>query len=127
MSERKSIESISHGRGGAGNIGADDTPYADGEIVREGLAGDHGDGPYSSGRGGVANIGSPGLAAAKRNDKEVIPAEALRDEEDTNHHVGRGGQGNVHVAKEGGKPHPTGLADKLKAKLFGKKVKGETA
>ncbi|KFY46733.1 hypothetical protein V495_02280, partial [Pseudogymnoascus sp. VKM F-4514 (FW-929)] len=61
MSERKSIESISHGRGGAGNIGADDTPYADGEIVREGPAGDHGDGAYSSGRGGAANIGSPGL------------------------------------------------------------------
>lgn len=101
--------------------------YADGEIVREGVAGDHGDGPYSSGRGGVANIGSPGLAAAKRNDKEVVPAEALRDEEDTNHHVGRGGQGNVHVAKEGAKAHPTGLADKLKAKLFGKKAKGETA
>jgi hypothetical protein len=102
--------------------------YADGEIVREGAAGDHGDGAYSSGRGGAANIGSPGLAPAKRNDKEVIPTEALRDSEDTNHHVGRGGQGNVVVAKEGsGKPHPTGLADKLKAKLFGKKVKGEGA
>ncbi|OBT51502.1 hypothetical protein VE04_08158 [Pseudogymnoascus sp. 24MN13] len=127
MSERKSIESISHGRGGAGNIGADDTPYADGDILLDGVAGDQGRRPYSSGRGGVANIGSPGLAAAKRNDKEVIPAEALRDEEDTNHHVGRGGQGNVHVAKEGGKAPPTRSADKLKAKLFGKKVKGEAA
>lgn len=95
--------------------------------MREGPAGDHGDGAYSSGRGGVANIGSPGLPPAKRNDKEVIPPQALRDDEDTNHHVGRGGQGNVHVAKDGAKAHPTGLADKLKAKLFGKKAKGVAA
>lgn len=41
----------SHGRGGAGNIAADETPYTDGEIVREGPLGDQGDGPYSTGVG----------------------------------------------------------------------------
>lgn len=34
---------------GAGNIGVDPTPYVDGEIVREGAAGDHGDGAFSTG------------------------------------------------------------------------------
>lgn len=90
--------------------------------MREGEVGPHGDGAYSSGRGGAANIGSPGLKATARNDRESIPAEALRASEDASpSHVGRGGQGNVHAPKpEGAKSHPTGLADKLKAKLFGK-------
>lgn len=43
---------VSHGRGGAGNIKPDDTKYVDGEIVREGAAGSHGDGAFSTGRGG---------------------------------------------------------------------------
>lgn len=43
---------VSHGRGGAGNINADDTKYVDGEVVRTGVEGSHGDGAYSSGRGG---------------------------------------------------------------------------
>lgn len=43
---------ISHGRGGAGNFNPDDTQYADGEVVRVGVEGSHGDGVYSSGRGG---------------------------------------------------------------------------
>lgn len=124
MSERKSTE-VSHGRGGAGNIGQDDTPYVDGEIVRMGPAGDHGDGAYSSGRGGAANIRDVGVTGAKRNDKEVVPATAMRPAEETNHHVGRGGQGNAVVVKKAGgeKSTPTGLADKLKNKLFGKKEK----
>lgn len=44
---------VSHGRGGAGNINPDDTPYVDGEVVREGVVGSHGDGAYSAGRGGT--------------------------------------------------------------------------
>lgn len=40
---------VSHGRGGAGNITADDTQYADAEIVR---AADEGTG-VSTGRGGT--------------------------------------------------------------------------
>lgn len=44
---------VSHGRGGAGNINPDDTPYVDGEVVREGVIGSHGDGVYSAGRGGT--------------------------------------------------------------------------
>ena len=43
---------VSHGRGGAGNINPDDTKYVDGEITRQGEAGSHGDGPFSTGRGG---------------------------------------------------------------------------
>jgi hypothetical protein len=34
---------------GAANISRDDTPYTDGEIVREGLVGDQGDGAFSTG------------------------------------------------------------------------------
>ena len=64
-----SQENVSHGRGGkpallkvpsnpihvdletkgVGNINPDDTPYTDGEIVREGPTGDQGDGAYSVG------------------------------------------------------------------------------
>jgi hypothetical protein len=43
---------VSHGIGGAGNIGKDDTKYVDGEIVRVGEQGSHGDGAFSTGRGG---------------------------------------------------------------------------
>ena len=44
---------VSHGRGGAGNINPDDTKYVDGEVVRVGPEGSHGDGAYSAGRGGT--------------------------------------------------------------------------
>lgn len=44
---------VSHGRGGAGNIDADDNKYVDGEVVRSGVEGSHGDGAFSSGRGGT--------------------------------------------------------------------------
>lgn len=43
---------VSHGRGGAGNIATDETKYVDGEVVREGVAGSHHDGAFSTGRGG---------------------------------------------------------------------------
>lgn len=43
---------VSHGRGGAGNINPDDTKYVDGEITRQGEEGSHGDGAFSTGRGG---------------------------------------------------------------------------
>lgn len=44
---------VSHGRGGAGNINADPTEYVDGGIVRQGVEGTHGDGAFSTGRGGM--------------------------------------------------------------------------
>jgi len=122
MSARNSTE-VSHGRGGAGNIGQDTTPYGDGEIVREGAVGDHGDGAFSTGRGGAANIGSPNVKATERKDEVAIPEVALRPStEGENFHVGRGGEGNVHLAEKGQK-HPEGLADKLKNKLFKRKAK----
>ncbi|PMD18009.1 hypothetical protein NA56DRAFT_577690 [Hyaloscypha hepaticicola] len=125
MSARNSTE-VSHGRGGAGNIGVDNTPYGDGEIVREGPVGDHNDGAFSTGRGGAANIGSPGIKATVRKDEMAIPEVALRPSmEGENFHVGRGGEGNVHVAEKNNTKHPEGLADKLKNKLFKKKIAKE--
>ena len=90
----------------------------DGEIVREGVVGDHGDGAFSTGRGGAANVGSPGLKATQRSDKEVVPEVAMRPSQDGDEHVGRGGAGNVHHPQVIPTPHPEGLADKLKNKLF---------
>lgn len=113
-------------RTGAGNIGADDTPYGDGEIVRTGAVGDHGDGAFSTGRGGAANIGSPKIpATGERKDEITIPETALRaSSEGENFHTGRGGAGNEVLAEKVVK-HPVGLADKLKNKLFKKKVAKE--
>ncbi|OAA64971.1 hypothetical protein ISF_04381 [Cordyceps fumosorosea ARSEF 2679] len=127
---------VSHGRGGAGNINPDDTPYVDGEVVREGVIGSHGDGAYSAGRGGAGNIGDKGQPATERKDRDIIPEAAVRHSTDTggDYHTGRGGAGNEHTAgahkddhKEAtaGKPEgapaeaPVSLADKLKQKLFG--------
>jgi len=126
MSTPRGSTEVSHGRGGAGNIHEDSTPYVDGEIVREGPVGDHNDGAFSTGRGGAANIGSPGQAATKRTDTEAIPEVALRSSgEHENFHVGRGGEGNVHTAEPVQSKHPEGLADKLKNKLFKSKAKKE--
>lgn len=52
VGSRPATPEVSHGRGGAGNIAADDTPYVDGEVVREGPEGSHADGAFSTGRGG---------------------------------------------------------------------------
>jgi hypothetical protein len=90
--------------------------------VREGVVGDHGDGAFSTGRGGVANIGSPHVKATERKDEIAIPEVALRPSmEGENFHTGRGGEGNVHIGSEQTRKHPEGLADKLKKMLFRKK------
>ncbi|KAJ5998631.1 hypothetical protein N7451_006441 [Penicillium sp. IBT 35674x] len=120
---------VSHGRGGQGNIGHDPTQYIDGEIVREGVYGDQGDGAYSAGRGGAGNIGSPHVRPTSKvpHDAEMIPELAVRNSSDETFHVGRGGQGNVHLddaaKKEKERKHVAheGLADRLKNKLLGKK------
>ncbi|KAL2141837.1 hypothetical protein VTI28DRAFT_1873 [Corynascus sepedonium] len=127
---------VSHGRGGAGNINPDDTKYVDGEVVRVGAEGSHGDGAFSTGRGGAANIGDAGKKQAARLDADLVPEAAVRpSSENADYHVGRGGAGNErHVAKSepeaapaaGGDTSdgeqrltaPVGLADKLKKKLF---------
>lgn len=66
-----------------------------------------------------------GTPPAVRMDADVIPAEARRDAENEYHHTGRGGAGNEPPkakAVDGTKSSsPVGLADKLKAKIFGKK------
>ncbi|KAG5984942.1 hypothetical protein E4U55_002524 [Claviceps digitariae] len=123
---------VSHGRGGAGNIHDDKTPYADGEVVRAGVEGSHGDGAYSAGRGGAGNIGDIGRAPTPRKDQDIVPEAAYRTSQDNmDYHTGRGGAGNEHVAQKksadaGAGAHkadqgsaPVGLADKLKQKLFG--------
>ncbi|KAJ5711636.1 hypothetical protein N7488_005792 [Penicillium malachiteum] len=120
---------VSHGRGGQGNIGHDSNQYIDGEIVREGVYGDQGDGAYSSGRGGAGNINSPNVRPTSKvpHDAEMIPELAIRNSTDETYHTGRGGQGNVHLdeakEKEKEKKHVAheGLADRLKHKLLGKK------
>jgi len=128
---------VSHGRGGAGNINPDTTEYVDGGIVRQGVEGTHGDGAFSTGRGGGGNIGDIGTpAAAARADKDVVPDAAVRASLDSNHHTGRGGAANVQLASgdpktkvmdghpeatPGGATQHISLADKLKHKMFGKK------
>ncbi|KAL2161585.1 hypothetical protein VTH06DRAFT_8147 [Thermothelomyces fergusii] len=132
-----SAPEVSHGRGGAGNINPDDTQYVDGEVVRIGAEGSHGDGAFSTGRGGAANIGDAGQKQITRLDKDLVPEAAVRPSQDNvDYHVGRGGAGNErHVAKkpEGagaaaaggeGLVAPVGLADKLKRKLFSVFTKG---
>ncbi|KAI1820353.1 hypothetical protein F4861DRAFT_523432 [Xylaria intraflava] len=124
---------VSHGRGGAGNINPDTTEYVDGEIVRQGQVGTHGDGAYSTGRGGSANIADKDIPPAPRADKDFVPEAALRPSVDGDFHTGRGGVANVVRAPEpepakghsGGArgaartpPPNQGLADKLKYKLF---------
>ncbi|KAK4132307.1 hypothetical protein BT67DRAFT_443886 [Trichocladium antarcticum] len=115
---------VSHGRGGAANIKPDETEYVDGEVVRVGEAGSHGDGAFSTGRGGAANIGDAGVKSVTRLDKDLVPEAAVRPSQDANadYHTGRGGAGNEHIATkkpgaEGGAP--VGLADKLKQKIMG--------
>ncbi|KAI1185412.1 hypothetical protein F5B17DRAFT_407949 [Nemania serpens] len=119
-----STHEISHGRGGAGNINPDDTQYVDGEIVRQGDVGTHGDGAYSTGRGGAANISDQHVPAIARADKEVVPEAATRPSIEGDFHTGRGGAANVvHTpepeSKAVAKPPNQGLADKLKHKIFG--------
>lgn len=103
---------------GAANIRPDDTPYVDGEIVREGPVGDQGDGPYSAGRGGAGNIATDGEPTTTPHDAEIIPETAVRVAKEESHHVGRGGAGNEAHAHD--KKHE-GLADKLKHLFFKKK------
>ncbi|KAK3394217.1 hypothetical protein B0H63DRAFT_40020 [Podospora didyma] len=119
---------VSHGRGGAGNINPDTTKYVDGEVTRVGEVGSHGDGAFSTGRGGAANIGDAGKKSNVRADQDIIPESAVRPSQDNqDHHTGRGGAGNAQIVtpkaiKEkvnATTGNPISLADKLKQKIFG--------
>ncbi|KAK0630061.1 hypothetical protein B0T17DRAFT_506561 [Bombardia bombarda] len=122
-----SAPEVSHGRGGAGNINPDETKYVDGEVVRAGPVGSHGDGAFSTGRGGAANIGDANVNNAVRADQDIIPEAATRPSQDTDYHTGRGGAGNSHITPKeeqvkkvlNGDAPPVGLADKLKHKILG--------
>src|ERR1700761_8833758 len=104
----------STGRGGAGNIGHDDTVYVDWDIVREGVVGEPthtGGGQYSAGRGGAGNmvpttqLANEGKIGEESHD--AIPEPAMRSGEGyENYHTGRGGEGNVHRDKYGGHSKP---------------------
>lgn len=80
---------------GAANISPDDTPYADGEITREGPVGDQGDGAYSAGRGGAGNIDKGTTGGEQIGDEDIVPETATRTAKDENFHYGRGGAGNT--------------------------------
>jgi hypothetical protein len=75
---------------------------------------------------GAANIADKEAPVAARADKEVVPAEAVRQSIDGDFHTGRGGAANVQHTPEpkseaaAKPPHPPnqGLADKLKHKIF---------
>ncbi|KAI1653062.1 hypothetical protein F4813DRAFT_394092 [Daldinia decipiens] len=128
---------VSHGRGGAGNINPDETKYVDGEIVRQGPEGSHGDGAFSAAN--IADADKP--PSAMRADKDIVPEEATRPSIDgESFHVGRGGAANVHLSEQDkqkkeekhhgaskvvdspatpGTAPNLSLADKLKHKIFG--------
>ncbi|KAG9677885.1 hypothetical protein KCV03_g2153, partial [Aureobasidium melanogenum] len=125
----------STGRGGAGNIGHDDTLYTDGSIVREGFVGESSKPEYSSGRAGnIVDSPRVGPVDGKSSGSEdVIPEPAMRNSAGyDNFHTGRGGEGNIYKEKYGGHSAPTqekgkeqqhekeSLGDKVKH-LFGKK------
>ena len=103
---------------GAANITPDDTPYTDGEIVREGPVGDQGDGKYSSGRGGTGNVvGQPvNKAGGLPHDDDIVPETATRLAKEESHHFGRGGSGNVQHAHERER-QGSGVLDKAKHAL----------
>lgn len=58
--------------------------------MREGPAGDQGDGAFSTGRGGAANIGSPGQepVTTMKGDHDVVPETALRESGEGEYHTG---------------------------------------
>lgn len=106
---------------GAANIRPDDTPYADGEIVREGPVGDQGDGPYSAGRGGAGNIAKDATATGGEvGDADIVPETALREAKSENYHYGRGGAGNEHHSRHDKETHES-LKEKVKD-IFHKKA-----
>ncbi|PHH65455.1 hypothetical protein CDD81_2235 [Ophiocordyceps australis] len=126
-SEQAMAAEVSHGRGGAGNIMADKTPYVDGEVVRAGVEGSHGDGAYSAGRGGAGNIADAHTPPTQRSDGDIVPEAAMRpSQEQLAFHTGRGGAGNEHCTKDdtrGGDVvgHGAGrrsLVDKMRQKLL---------
>ncbi|KAF2626962.1 hypothetical protein BU25DRAFT_431947 [Macroventuria anomochaeta] len=114
----------STGRGGAGNIGRDDTVYADGAITREGPQGESTANEFSTGRGGAGNIGKsprlgPQVVDSSRRSTDVVPELATREPQEE-FHTGRGGAGNVYKEKHGGhtkSPDRQGLGDKIKHAL----------
>lgn len=107
---------VSHGRGGSGNIGPDDTQYVDGGIHREGDPATQGV-PYSTGRGGASNIASPKAEAVKTsNDDDIVPEVTKVITKEGPYHGGRGGEGNVVEPNQKKKSHK-GLADRIKERL----------
>jgi hypothetical protein len=131
MTSSSSTPIHSTGRGGAGNIGPDETIYTDGDIVREGTPGASHHAEYSAGRGGagmqpatpiplrnplplsphLTNLPPTGnivQATSHAPSNDSIPEPATRPigvaagAEYEDFHTGRGGQGNVHRERFGG-------------------------
>lgn len=113
---------------GAANIRPDDTPYADGEITREGPVGNQGDGPYSAGRGGAGNIDKDGVVNKNQaGDEDIVPETAIRPANShENYHYGRGGAGNeIHSKhkKEGETINQYGFEKKVPNESLKDRVK----
>lgn len=82
---------------------------------------------------GAGNISDVGTKPSERRDKDIIPDAAVRlSIEGRDYHTGRGGAGNAQIATPTERKSeeklvtekpaivaPVGLADKLKAMLFG--------
>ncbi|KAG9245981.1 hypothetical protein BJ878DRAFT_321021 [Calycina marina] len=128
---------LSHGRGGAGNIGSSTTDLEPPSLDTPHLKGDI----YTTGRGGTGNMAKNNDPDAARRAQDVIAAPRRPSNNDV--HVGRGGAANVFrpstedlKAAEGNgdsaisddvsvtdkkKDESRGLADKGKEWLFGRK------
>ena len=86
---------------------------------------------------GAGNISDVGSKPTERRDKDIIPDAAVRPSMDgRDYHTGRGGAGNAQTAAAAERKSeeklvtekpaivaPVGLADKLKAMIFGGKKK----
>jgi len=109
---------VSHGRGGTGNIGQDDTKYVDGGIHREGDPAASGI-PYSTGRGGASNIASPAAETVQsRLDDDIVPEVTKVITSEGPYHGGRGGEGNIVPTTEPPKKKPhKAIATWMKEKL----------
>ena len=98
--DSRSGASVSHGRGGAGNIYPDDTEYVDGGLIAVATPGVNGEG-WSGGIGGAGNIARPSTDTRNHKSDRIddINVESVIEapKEGEGYSTGRGGAANVHA------------------------------
>ena len=98
--DSRSGASVSHGRGGAGNIYPDETEYVDGGLIAVGTPGASGEG-WSGGIGGAGNIARPSTDTRNHKSDRIddINVESVVEgpKEGEGYSTGRGGAANVHA------------------------------